>query len=205
MKQHCHSLLAKLLQAQTECHGVGTLSLLADVDMAVTSSRPRIIGPSTWLTRCGKSVWRRYGGVSGRTVDLAQVKSTPLTCRRMSHRKDGKRGGEVRWHGFLHSHPTPRRSWSRPSTSGYGADHSPVPTPAHAFDSSPIGSPGDTPANGVTSSPKPEGPAQGGAATTPGRRSPSSFPNSDASPFTKSLLRPGSDRSRLRHPIVRHR
>ncbi|RWV85024.1 hypothetical protein GW17_00053217 [Ensete ventricosum] len=43
-----------------------------------------------------------------------------------------------------------------PSTSGYGADHGPVPTPAHAFDSSPIGSPNSTPANGVTSSPEPE-------------------------------------------------
>ncbi|RRT48691.1 hypothetical protein B296_00026175, partial [Ensete ventricosum] len=65
------------------------------VDLVVTSSRPRTTSPSTWPTRRGKSVWRRYGGVSGRTTDLAQVRSTSLTCRRTSHRKDGDRGGEV--------------------------------------------------------------------------------------------------------------
>ncbi|RWW06550.1 hypothetical protein GW17_00030115 [Ensete ventricosum] len=67
---------------------------MADVDLAATSSRPRTTGPSTWSTRCGKSVWHRYGGVSGRTVDLTQVRSTPLTCRRTSHRKDDGHGGE---------------------------------------------------------------------------------------------------------------
>ncbi|RWW08759.1 hypothetical protein GW17_00027790 [Ensete ventricosum] len=68
------------------------------MDGPVTSSHPRTTGPSTWSTRRGKSVWRRYGGVSGRIVDLAQVRSTPLTCRRTSHRKDDGRGGEVRRH-----------------------------------------------------------------------------------------------------------
>ncbi|RWW70177.1 hypothetical protein BHE74_00022154 [Ensete ventricosum] len=66
-----------------------------DVDLAATPSRPRTTGSSMWPTRRGKSVWRRYGGVSGRTNDLAQVRSTPLTCRRTSHRKDDGRGGEV--------------------------------------------------------------------------------------------------------------
>ncbi|RZS19969.1 hypothetical protein BHM03_00052431 [Ensete ventricosum] len=69
------------------------------VDLATMSSRPRTTGPLTWPTRRRKSVWRRYGGVSGRTADLAQVRSTPLTCRRTSHRKDDGRGGEVRRHG----------------------------------------------------------------------------------------------------------
>ncbi|RRT34344.1 hypothetical protein B296_00041507, partial [Ensete ventricosum] len=69
------------------------------VDLAATSSRPRITGSSTWPTRREKSVWRRYDGVSGRTANLAQVRSTPLTCRRTSHRKDDGRGGEVRRHG----------------------------------------------------------------------------------------------------------
>ncbi|RZS25376.1 hypothetical protein BHM03_00058573 [Ensete ventricosum] len=31
-----------------------------------------------WSTRCGKLVGRKYGGVSGRTADLTQVRSTPL-------------------------------------------------------------------------------------------------------------------------------
>ncbi|RWW59578.1 hypothetical protein BHE74_00033475 [Ensete ventricosum] len=74
---------------------------MADVDLAATSSRPRTTGPPTWPTRRGKSVWRRYGGVSGRTADLTQIRSTPLTCRRTSHRKDDGHGGEVRQHaGF---------------------------------------------------------------------------------------------------------
>ncbi|RWW19355.1 hypothetical protein GW17_00016605 [Ensete ventricosum] len=72
---------------------------MTDVDLTVTSLRPRTTDPSMWLTRRGKSIWRRYGGVSGRTADLAQVRSTPLTYRRTSHRKDDGRGGEVRWHG----------------------------------------------------------------------------------------------------------
>ncbi|RRT33770.1 hypothetical protein B296_00048996, partial [Ensete ventricosum] len=39
-----------------------------------------------------------------------------------------------------------------PSTSGYGANHRPIPTPAHAFDSSLIDPHNDTLAKGVTSS-----------------------------------------------------
>ncbi|RWW37768.1 hypothetical protein BHE74_00057079, partial [Ensete ventricosum] len=39
------------------------------------------------------------GGVSCRTADLTQVRSTPLTCRRMPHRKDRGRGGRVRRRG----------------------------------------------------------------------------------------------------------
>ncbi|RWV80938.1 hypothetical protein GW17_00057706, partial [Ensete ventricosum] len=88
-----------------------------------------------------------------------------------------------------HDRGFPRPHQPSPSTSGYGADHSPVPTPARAFDSSPIGSPGGTPANGVTHNPEPGGPARGRAATASGRRSPRSFPDPDASPITKSLLR----------------
>ncbi|RZS15527.1 hypothetical protein BHM03_00047368 [Ensete ventricosum] len=81
MKQHCHSLLAKLLQAQTECHGVGTLSHMADVDMAVTSSRPRTIGPSTWLTRCGKSVWRSAHGPESTVLTRQTRRQTASTGR----------------------------------------------------------------------------------------------------------------------------
>ncbi|RZS04771.1 hypothetical protein BHM03_00035170 [Ensete ventricosum] len=36
------------------------------------------------------------GGASGRTADLTQVRSTPPTCKRTPHRKDGERGGRVR-------------------------------------------------------------------------------------------------------------
>ncbi|RRT55020.1 hypothetical protein B296_00015719 [Ensete ventricosum] len=43
---------------------------------------------------------------------------------------------------------------SGPSTSGNGADHNLIPTPARAFNGSPIGSPGDTPPNGVTDGPR---------------------------------------------------
>ncbi|RZS06881.1 hypothetical protein BHM03_00037636 [Ensete ventricosum] len=43
---------------------------MTDVDLAATSSCPRTAGPLTWSTRRGKSVWRRYGGVSGRTTDV---------------------------------------------------------------------------------------------------------------------------------------
>ncbi|RWW35668.1 hypothetical protein BHE74_00059375 [Ensete ventricosum] len=99
-----------------------------------------------------------------------------------------------------HGRGFPRPHHPSPSTSGYGADHSLVPTPSHAFDNSPIGSPGGTPTNGVTSNPKSGDTAQGGAATAPGRRSPRSFPDSDANPVTKSLLRPGLDWTRLLHP-----
>ncbi|RZR92304.1 hypothetical protein BHM03_00020581, partial [Ensete ventricosum] len=88
--------------------------------------------------------------------------------------------------------PTPNRFWrmmtdpgfpspaSNP-TPGNGADHSPVPAPARAFDGSPIGSPGGTPANGVTSGPKPGNPTRRRAPTASGRRSPRSFPDPDAS------------------------
>ncbi|RWW82954.1 hypothetical protein BHE74_00008551 [Ensete ventricosum] len=87
---------------------------------------------------------------------------------------------------------------------GYGIDHSPVPTPARAFDNSPNGSPGGTPVNEVTSSPEPGGLARGRAATTSGHRSPHSFPDPDTSPITKSLLRSNTDRTRPRRLIVRH-
>ncbi|RRT36948.1 hypothetical protein B296_00028806 [Ensete ventricosum] len=83
------------------------------------------------------------GGVSGRTVDLTQVRSTPPTYRRTPHRKDDRRGGRP-----------------SPSTSGYGADHSPVPAPARAFDGSPNGSLGGTTANGVASNPEPRVPPE---------------------------------------------
>ncbi|RZR75428.1 hypothetical protein BHM03_00057067 [Ensete ventricosum] len=60
-----------------------------------------------------------YGGASGRAADLAQVRPNPqrsydrpdtgkadtLTCRRMPHRKDGGRGGGVRWHGKPQGQP----------------------------------------------------------------------------------------------------
>ncbi|RWW38133.1 hypothetical protein BHE74_00056651 [Ensete ventricosum] len=85
-----------------------------------------------------------------------------------------------------HDRVFPRPQQPSPSTSGYGAYHGPVPAPARAFDSSPIGSPGDTPANGVTSGPEPGGPARGSAAIASGRRP-------DASPITKSLLQSNTD------------
>ncbi|RZS11100.1 hypothetical protein BHM03_00042397, partial [Ensete ventricosum] len=55
-------------------------------------------------SRCGRpnaGSWSdaSMGGVSCRTADLTQVRSTPLTCRRMPHRKDRGRGGRVRWRG----------------------------------------------------------------------------------------------------------
>ncbi|RZR78361.1 hypothetical protein BHM03_00003647 [Ensete ventricosum] len=39
------------------------------------------------------------GGVSGRTADLTQVRSTLLTCRRTPHSKHQEHGGKVRRHG----------------------------------------------------------------------------------------------------------
>ncbi|RRT60460.1 hypothetical protein B296_00027152 [Ensete ventricosum] len=75
-----------------------------------------------------------------------------------------------------HGRGFPRPHHPSPRTSGYDADHSPIPTPAHAFDSSPIGSSSGTPTNGVTSNPKPRGPARGGAVTALGRRSQRSSP-----------------------------
>ncbi|RZS28253.1 hypothetical protein BHM03_00061824 [Ensete ventricosum] len=88
-------------------------------DLAATSSLPRTTGPPTWPIRRGKLVGRRYGGASGRAVDLTQVKSNPqrsygrpdtgkvdtLTCGRMPHRKDDGRGGGVRWHGKPQGQP----------------------------------------------------------------------------------------------------
>ncbi|RWW65721.1 hypothetical protein BHE74_00026961 [Ensete ventricosum] len=76
-------------------------------DLAATSLRPRTTGLSTWPTRRGKLVGRKYGALSGRTIDLAQARPNPqrsydrpdtckvdtLTCGRMPHRKDGGRGG----------------------------------------------------------------------------------------------------------------
>ncbi|RZS06883.1 hypothetical protein BHM03_00037638 [Ensete ventricosum] len=201
--------------------------------MLTWPSRHRALGQLAG--RRGKSVWRRYEGVSGRTADLTHIRSTPLTCRRTSHRKDDGHGGEVRryanrgGHGshadsesFLkdddrpgvpftriqprairdHSRGFPRPHQPSPSTSGYGIDQSPAPTPARAFDNSPIGSPDGTPANGVTHSPEPGGPARCRAATASGRRSPRSFPDPDASPITKALLRSDTDQTRLRRLIV---
>ncbi|RWW63014.1 hypothetical protein BHE74_00029827 [Ensete ventricosum] len=74
---------------------------------------------STWPTQCGKLVGRRYGGVSGRATDLAQVKSNPQrsydrpdtgkadtsTCGRIPHRKDGGRGESVRRQGKPQGQP----------------------------------------------------------------------------------------------------
>ncbi|RWW83708.1 hypothetical protein BHE74_00007776, partial [Ensete ventricosum] len=59
-----------------------------------------------------------------------------------------------------HGRGFPRPHQPSPSTSGDGADHNLIPAPARAFDGSPIGSPGGTPANGVTSGPKPGNPAR---------------------------------------------
>ncbi|RRT36045.1 hypothetical protein B296_00047277 [Ensete ventricosum] len=92
---------------------------MANDDLVVTSSLPRTTGPLTWPTRRGKLVGRRYGGVSGRAIDLAQVRPNPqrsydrpdtgkadtLTCGRMPHRKDGGRGGGARWHGKPQGQP----------------------------------------------------------------------------------------------------
>ncbi|RWV79579.1 hypothetical protein GW17_00059265, partial [Ensete ventricosum] len=78
-------------------------------DLVATSSRPQTTGPPTWSTRRGKLVGCKYGGASGRTADLAQVRPNPrrsydrpgtgkvdtLTCGRMPHRKDDERGGGV--------------------------------------------------------------------------------------------------------------
>ncbi|RZR91968.1 hypothetical protein BHM03_00020168 [Ensete ventricosum] len=248
----CSSLEAQYPEKPQEF----TRSVFTDVDQTATSSCPRTTGPWTWMTRRGKSVWRRYEGVSGRTTDLTQVRSTPLTYRRTSHRKDGGHGGEVRRHADLRGRtwgihpsgraptpfrddrgrasaqgpepavltqrirgqtestrqapdltvtflaleggpmsqerpfgnlgaehhlepnhpqpieeatvamPTPNRFWRMMTDPGSLHPHPtprrscPAPTPARAFDSSPIGSPGGTSANGVTHSPEPGGPAR---------------------------------------------
>ncbi|RWV90015.1 hypothetical protein GW17_00047810 [Ensete ventricosum] len=102
---------------------------MADVDLVATYSRPRTTGPPTWPTRREKSIWRRYGGVSGRIVDLAQVRLTPLTCRRTSHRKDDERGREVRQHG-VSDRPELQHSNSRPPKLDPGfhpSDQAPTP------------------------------------------------------------------------------
>ncbi|RWW64526.1 hypothetical protein BHE74_00028220, partial [Ensete ventricosum] len=86
---------------------------MANDDLAATSSHPRTTGPPKWPTLRGKLVGCKCGGASGRTADLAQVRSNPqrsydrsdigkveaLTRRRMPHRKDGGCGGRVRRHG----------------------------------------------------------------------------------------------------------
>ncbi|RWW35442.1 hypothetical protein BHE74_00059619 [Ensete ventricosum] len=172
------------------------------------------------------------GGVSGRTADLTQVRSTPLPANaRLTARTTGvvegcddmvghkgSHGSRVDPQPFLedddrpgvpftriqpyvvrnHGRGFPRPHQPSPSTSGYGADHSPVPAPARAFDGSPNGSRDGTPTNGVASNAEPRVPAQG-------RRSPRSFPNPDANPITKSLLQSDTDRARLRHLIDQHR
>ncbi|RWV84882.1 hypothetical protein GW17_00053370 [Ensete ventricosum] len=103
-----------------------------------------------------------------------------------------------------HERDFPRPHQPSSSASGYGTNHSPVPTSARAFDNSPNGSPSGTPANGVTSSPEPGGPARGRAATASGHRNSCNFPDPDTSPITKSLLRSDTDRTRPRRLIVRH-
>ncbi|RWW03002.1 hypothetical protein GW17_00033881 [Ensete ventricosum] len=83
---------------------------MAHDDLIVTLSLLRTTDLSTWPTQRGKLVGRRYGGVSGRAVDLAQVRPNPqrlygrpdtgkadtLTCGRIPHRKDDGRDGGVR-------------------------------------------------------------------------------------------------------------
>ncbi|RWW42254.1 hypothetical protein BHE74_00052212, partial [Ensete ventricosum] len=198
------------------------LMLLVDMthnDLAVTSSLIRTTGPSTWSTQRRKLVGRRYGGASGRATDLAQVRPNP---QRLYGRPDT--GGHDSCadsqllledddrprvpftrikpravHG--HGRGFPRPHQPSPSTGGDGADHNPIPTTAHASDGSPIGSPGGTPTNGVTSGPEPRNPARRRGATASGHRSPPSFPDPNASPFSKSLQQSGTDRARLRHPI----
>ncbi|RWW61021.1 hypothetical protein BHE74_00031935 [Ensete ventricosum] len=144
-------------------------------------------------------------------------KANTLTCRRMPYCKDDGHGGSVRQHGkpqgqlgcqdddrpgvpltrikpcVVHGHDRgfPRPHQPSPSTSEDGADHNLIPAPARTFDGSPIGSPGGTPANGVTNGPKPGNPARRRATTASGRRNPRSFLDPDASPITKSVLQPG--------------
>ncbi|RWW09071.1 hypothetical protein GW17_00027460 [Ensete ventricosum] len=59
-----------------------------------------------------------------------------------------------------HDKGFPRPHHPGPSTSGDGADHNLIPTPARAFNGSPIGSPNGTPTNGVTDGPRPGDPAR---------------------------------------------
>ncbi|RZR88920.1 hypothetical protein BHM03_00016564 [Ensete ventricosum] len=51
---------------------------MADGDPTATSARPRTTGPPTWPTRRGKLAGRKYGGASGHTAGLTQVRPTPL-------------------------------------------------------------------------------------------------------------------------------
>ncbi|RZS01682.1 hypothetical protein BHM03_00031587 [Ensete ventricosum] len=86
--------------------------------MLTWSSRPRTLGQLAHQRgRPDTGSWSDAGmrGVSGRTADLTQVRSTPqrsydrpdtgkvdtLTCRRMPHRKNDGRGGRVRQHGVI--------------------------------------------------------------------------------------------------------
>ncbi|RWW62461.1 hypothetical protein BHE74_00030393 [Ensete ventricosum] len=144
---------------------------MARDDLVVTSLFLRTIGLSMWSTRHGKLVGRRYGGASGRAIDLARVRSNP---QRSYGRPDtGGHGSCADSQPLLedddrlrvpftriqpcvvhgHGRGFPRSHQPSPSTSRDGADHNPIHVPARAFDGSPIGSPGGTPANGVTSGP----------------------------------------------------
>ncbi|RRT81827.1 hypothetical protein B296_00020143, partial [Ensete ventricosum] len=70
---------------------VTVASDMTNVNLAAKSSHPRTVGPPTWPTR------RRWPigyteDASRRTTDLAQVRSTPPTCKRTPHCQDGKHG-----------------------------------------------------------------------------------------------------------------
>ncbi|RWW62079.1 hypothetical protein BHE74_00030824, partial [Ensete ventricosum] len=64
---------------------------MADVDLDAKSSHPRTAGPPTWPTRRSWSIGCT-GDPSCRTAGLAQVRSTPPTCRRTPHHQDGRHG-----------------------------------------------------------------------------------------------------------------
>ncbi|RWW46460.1 hypothetical protein BHE74_00047613, partial [Ensete ventricosum] len=59
-----------------------------------------------------------------------------------------------------HGRGFPRPHQPGPSSSGYGANHSPVPTPAHAFDSSPTSPHDDTPQTESPVAPKRRAPPE---------------------------------------------
>ncbi|RWV94662.1 hypothetical protein GW17_00042780 [Ensete ventricosum] len=99
--------------------------------MLTWPSRHRALGQLAG--RRGKSVWRRYEGVSGRTADLTHIRSTPLTCRRTSHRKDDGHGGEVRRHADLRgrtrgTHPSGRALTPSRDDRGRASSQGPEPT-----------------------------------------------------------------------------
>ncbi|RRT61921.1 hypothetical protein B296_00005968, partial [Ensete ventricosum] len=139
-------------------------------DLVVTSLLLRTIGPPTWLTQHGKLVERRYGGASGRAADLPQVRPNP---QRLYGRPDTGHGSCADSQPLLEDDDRPRVPFTRikprvvhghgkgfprphqpgPSTGGNGPGHNLIPTPARALGGSPIGSPGGTPANGVTDGP----------------------------------------------------